>query len=203
MPYVVGLTGGIGSGKSAVADAFARLGVDLVDADTLAHRLSSPGEAGFDAILAAIPDTALTSAGELDRTELRRRVFADPVLRTRLERALHPLIGAAAKHAIARWRGAYGVVVVPLLLERGGMVGIVDRILVVDCPEDEQVRRVVARSGMKPAEVRAIMATQLGRAGRLAAADDVFDNSGSPEAIGPAVAELDRHYRQLAHSPAH
>ncbi len=203
MPYVVGLTGGIGSGKSAVADAFARLGVDLVDADAIAHRLSARGESGFDAILAAIPDAVLTPSGELDRAELRRRVFADPVLRTRLERALHPLIAAAAKREIMRWRGAYGVIVVPLLLERGGMVGVVDRILVIDCPEEEQVRRVVARSAMTPAEVRAIMATQLGRAGRLAAADDVFDNSGSPEAIGPAVAELDRRYRQMAHSPTH
>jgi dephospho-CoA kinase len=125
-------------------------------------------------------------------------VFADPTKRMQLENALHPLIGAEARRRIARWTGPYGLVVVPLLLEREGLRAVVDRVLVVDCPEEEQVRRVVARSGIAPAEVRAIMATQQPREQRLAAADDVIDNAGAPEAIAPQVAKLDRRYRELS-----
>jgi len=201
MPFVVGLTGGIGSGKSAVANAFASLGVEIVDADLLAHRLSAPGQPGYAAIREAFPDVELTPDGEIDRARLRSRVFADPRARVRLEAALHPLIAATAKREIAAWRGPYGVTVVPLLLERGKLASAVDRILVVDCPEDAQISRVVARSGMTPAEVRAIMATQSSREARLAAADDVIDNAGPPEAIAPQVAKLDARYRELAASP--
>jgi dephospho-CoA kinase len=200
MPFVVGLTGGIGSGKSAVASAFALLGVEIVDADLLAHQLSAPGQPGYAAIRAQFPDVELTPDGEIDRARLRSRVFADPAARVRLEAALHPLIAAAAKREIAAWRGPYGVTVVPLLLERGKLASAVDRILVVDCPEEAQVSRVVARSGMAPAEVRAIMATQSSREGRLTAADDVIDNGGPPEALAPQVARLDRRYRELAAS---
>ena len=201
MPFVVGLTGGIGSGKSAVANAFASLGVEIVDADLLAHRLSAPGQPGYAAIREAFPDVELTPDTEIDRARLRSRVFADPRARVRLEAALHPLIAATAKREIAAWRGPYGVTVVPLLLERGKLASAVDRILVVDCPEDAQISRVVARSGMTPAEVRAIMATQSSREARLAAADDVIDNAGPPEAIAPQVAKLDARYRELAASP--
>jgi dephospho-CoA kinase len=196
--FVVGLTGGIGSGKTAVADAFAALGVEIVDTDVLAHRLSSAGEPGFGAIRRIFGDSVVGSDGELDRSALRRRVFADTAARAELEGILHPLIRAEAARAMHRWRGAYGIVVVPLLLEREGIRSIVDRILVVDCPEDEQVRRVVARSALAPEEVRAIMATQLDRAQRLAAADDVIDNSGPPAAIAPQAHALDLRYRELA-----
>ena len=198
MTYVVGLTGGIGSGKTAVADAFARLGVEIVDADAIAHRLSASGQPGFAAIRAALGDGVLRPDGEIDRDAVRRLVFSDADARARLESALHPLIGAEARRQAARWTGAYGVFVVPLLLERGGLRSVVDRILVVDCSEDDQVSRVVARSALTPAEVRAIMATQVGRAQRLAAADDVVDNSGPPEAIVPQVAALDSRYRRLS-----
>jgi dephospho-CoA kinase len=201
MAFVVGLTGGIGSGKSAVANAFASLGVEIVDADLLAHRLSAPGQPGYAAIRDEFPDVELTPDGEIDRARLRSRVFVDPAARVRLEAALHPLIAAAAKRQIAAWHGPYGVTVVPLLLERGKLASAVDRILVVDCPEDAQISRVVARSGMTPAEVRAIMATQSSRDARLAAADDVIDNGGPPEAIAPQVERLDRRYRELATSP--
>jgi dephospho-CoA kinase len=196
--YVVGLTGGIGSGKTAVADAFGRLGIEIVDTDQLAHQLSASGEPGFAAVRAALTDVPLLADGEIDRAALRRIVFADPIKRMRLENALHPLISAEARRQIARWTGPYGLVVVPLLLEREGLRAVVDRVLVVDCPEDEQVRRVVARSGIAPAEVRAIMATQLTRERRLAAADDVIDNAGAPHTIAPQVAALDRRYRELA-----
>jgi dephospho-CoA kinase len=198
MAYVVGLTGGIGSGKSEVADAFAALGIEIVDTDALAHRLSSPGERGLAAIREAFGDGVLTADGELDRASLRRRVFSDAVARDKLEAALHPLIRAEAEREIRRWRGSYGIVIVPLLLERGGLRSIIDRVLVVDCPEDEQVRRVIARSGLAADEVRAIMATQLTRERRIAAADDILDNSGPIASIESQVHALDRRYRELA-----
>jgi dephospho-CoA kinase len=198
MAYVVGLTGGIGSGKTAVADAFAALGIEIVDADALAHRLSAAGERGFAAIRDEFGEGVVRPDGELDRAALRRLVFADAAARARLEAILHPLIRAEAERQVRDWRGPYGIVVVPLLLEHQGLRSIIDRILIVDCPEDEQVRRVVARSGLGAEEVRAVMATQLDRAQRLAAADDVLDNSGAIAAIAPQVRALDRRYRELA-----
>jgi dephospho-CoA kinase len=198
MAYVVGMTGGIGSGKTEVAKAFSALGIEVADADVISHRLSMPGHAGHAAIAAAFDAGVLLPSGELDRAELRHRAFADRQARARLEAAVHPLIKRELYREIAAWRGIYGVVVVPLLLERGGLAKEMDRVLVVDCSEDEQVRRVVARSGLSPAEVRAIMATQLDRLTRLRDADDVLDNSGSPDAIAPQVAELDRRYKELA-----
>ena len=198
MAYVVGLTGGIGSGKTAVAEAFARLGIEIIDADAIAHELSASGQPGHAAIRAALGAAALRPDGEIDRDAVRRLVFSDAGARARLESALHPLIGAEARRRAVQWTGPYGVVVVPLLLERGGLRSIVDRILVVDCPEEDQVSRVVARSALTPKEIRAIMATQVSRSQRLAAADDVLDNSGPPEAIAPQVRLLDSRYRRLA-----
>ena len=198
MTLVVGLTGGIGSGKSAVAAAFRALGVEVVDADEVAHELSAPGHEGHRAVVAAFGDSVLAADGTLDRAKLRERAFADPSFRVRLEAALHPPIREEIRRRVAAWRGDYGLLVVPLLFERGGTAERADRVLVVDCPEDEQVRRVGRRSGLAPAEVRAIMATQLGRADRLARADDVIDNSGPPEALAGAVARLDASYRALA-----
>jgi len=195
---VVGLTGGIGSGKSAVATAFRALGVEVVDADEVAHELSAPGREGHRAVVDAFGPSVLAADGTLDRARLREGAFADPAFRERLEAALHPPIRAEIRRRVALWRGAYGMLVVPLLFERGGAAALADRVLVVDCPEDEQVRRVGARSGLAPAEVRAIMATQLPRAERVARADDVIDNSGPPGALAGAVARLDASYRALA-----
>ncbi|HEX7329801.1 MAG TPA: dephospho-CoA kinase [Casimicrobiaceae bacterium] len=201
-PLAVGLTGGIGSGKTAVADAFARLGVPVVDTDLLAHELSRRSEAGYQAIVERFGAEFVDASGELDRAKLRRRAFDDATVRHDLEALLHPLIRARAEAAIARWTAPYGIVVVPLLFERGGLRERVARVLVVDCSEDEQIRRVRARSGLTEAEVRAIMATQLARDARLAGADDVIDNSGSPDRIGPQVAALDQRYRELARGNA-
>ena len=198
MTFIVGLTGGIGSGKSAVADAFAALGIDVTDTDRLAHALSAPGTPGQEAIAAAFGAGVVRPDGTIDRAALRRQAFADPAARARLEAILHPLIGTAARDEIARWTSPYGILVVPLLLERSGLKSLVQRILVVDCPEDEQVRRVAARSGLAADEVRAIMATQLGRDKRIEGADDVLDNAGEIGAIAPQVAEFDRRYRVLA-----
>jgi dephospho-CoA kinase len=196
---VVGLTGGIGSGKSAVADAFAALGVDITDTDRIAHAVTTPGAPGYDAVLAAFGPSFRANDGTLDRARLRRHVFEDADARRKLEAILHPLIRATARHELARWTGPYGILVVPLLLERGGLAD-VDRVLVVDCDEDEQVRRVVARSGLASDEVRAIMATQLPRAERLARADDIVDNNGPIAALAQQVTALDRRYRALARS---
>ena len=197
-PYLVGLTGGIGSGKSAVAAAFAARGADVLDADEVAHAISRRGEPGHRAVVDALGESFLTAGGELDRAALRRRAFDDATFRRDLEQLLHPLIAARFDEAIARLHGPYGLLVVPLLLERGGLRKRVSRILVVDCPEQEQVRRVQLRSGITADEVRRIMATQLPRAERLAQADDVIDNSGPPEALAPQVERLDRRYRRLA-----
>lgn len=197
-PYIVGLTGGIGSGKSVVAEAFAGLGIDVTDTDRLAHAVTGAGTSGLESVAAAFGDSVLNADGTLDRPALRRLVFADADARNRLESILHPLIGAAARAEVARWRSPYGILVVPLLLERGGMRALVQRVLVVDCPEEEQLRRVGERSGLAADEIRAIMATQCTRAERLARADDVVDNSGAREAIAPQVAALDARYRALA-----
>ena len=197
-PYLVGLTGGIGSGKSAVAAAFAARGADVLDADDVAHAISRRGEPGHRAVVDALGESFMTASGELDRAALRRRAFDDATFRRDLEQLLHPLIAARLDEAIAGLRGPYGLLVVPLLLERGGLRKRVARILVVDCPEQEQVRRVQLRSGITADEVRRIMATQLPRAERLAQADDVIDNSGPPEALAPQVERLDRRYRRLA-----
>ena len=201
MTFVVGLTGGIGSGKSAVADAFRALGVETVDADEVAHELARPGGAGHRAVVDAFGPGVLAPDGTLDRPELRRRAFSDPGFRSRLEAAQHPAIGAEIRRRIADWRGEYGLMVVPLLFERGATSSLARRVLVVDCPEDEQVRRVRARSGLDESQVRAIMATQLPRAERLARADDVIDNGGPREALVPAVRALDERYRALAARP--
>jgi dephospho-CoA kinase len=199
--FVVGLTGGIGSGKSAVAEVFEGLGVDVTDADRLAHALTAAGQPGHAAVLAAFGPGFLCSDGTLDRARLRRLVFGDAAARSRLEAILHPLIREATRREVAAWTSPYGLLVVPLLLDRGSLSG-VDRVLVVDCPEDDQVRRVMARSGLPAADARAIMATQLPRAERLARADDVLDNAGPVSAIAPQVAELDHRYRLLAAATA-
>jgi dephospho-CoA kinase len=202
-PFVVGLTGGIGSGKSAAADRFAALGAVIVDTDAIAHELTVPGGTAIDPLRAAFGAGILTTGGALDRAAMRTRVFADPAARSRLEAILHPLIRAESEARIRRAATndfrSYVVLVVPLLAESGGYRDRVDRVLVVDCPEETQVARVMARNGLAREEVAAIMAAQAGRARRLSIADDVIDNSGSPEALRAAVALLHERYLSAAH----
>lgn len=195
---LIGLTGGIGSGKSEVATAFAACGADVLDADEIAHAISKRGEAGHRAVVDSLGREFVRDDGELDRAALRRRAFDDATFRRDLEHLLHPLILARLEDAIGDFRAPYGILVVPLLLERGGLRRRVARVLVVDCPEQEQIRRVQLRSGLAADEVRRIMATQLPRGERLAEADDVIDNSGPVSAVAPQVARLDRRYRELA-----
>ncbi|MFZ5508904.1 MAG: dephospho-CoA kinase [Pseudomonadota bacterium] len=198
--YIVGLTGGIGSGKSAAAERFAELGAAVVDTDAVAHELTRPGGAAMEPIRAAFGETVITPEGALDRGAMRRLVFRDAEAKGRLEAILHPMIRAETdrRARAALTAGApYIVLVVPLLVESGSYRRRVNRVAVVDCDEQTQVRRVVARSGLTPEEVRAIMATQVSRAQRLAAADDVIDNEGDLAALRAQVDALHRKYLEL------
>lgn len=191
---VIGLTGGIGSGKSTVAELFAERGAAVIDTDVIARQLVARGTPALADIRAAFSDAVLDSAGELDRAALRRLIFADHAARERLEAILHPRIRAEVARALASVRAPYAVVVIPLLIETGAYREVLDRILVVDCPEALQIERVMARNGRSADEVRAIMAAQASRSARLAAADDVIENTGSADALRSAVADLHRRY---------
>lgn len=200
-PYVVGLTGGIGSGKSAAADAFARLGAAVVDTDAIAHELTGPGGDAMPDIRAAFGDAVVAADGRLDRAAMRRLAFADPAARRRLESILHPMIRAESDRRCraATAAGApYVILAVPLLIESGTYRQRVGRVAVVDCREETQVARVMRRSGLAGEEVRRIMAAQVSRSERLAAADDVIDNEADLAALAGRVAELDRQYREYA-----
>lgn len=198
MPYVVGLTGGIGSGKSAAADEFARLGATLVDTDAIAHQLTRPAGGAMAQIRALFGDSAVAADGSMDRRSVRQLVFADPAARARLEGVLHPMIREESRRQVEVSRGAYVVLVVPLLIESPGYRDRVQRVLVVDCDEATQLARVTARSGLAPDEVRRIIAAQIARADRLAAADDVIDNSGTLAALQQQVVALHARYLDLA-----
>lgn len=198
--WVVGLTGGIGSGKSSVAEAFAALGVAVVDTDELAHRLTAPFGSAIDPLCAAFGRNILTPEGALDRQAMRQRVFADPAAREQLEQILHPRIRALADDELVAADAAYAVLVVPLLVEKreSGWGARVQRTLVVDCPRETQISRVMARNGLPREAVEAILAAQASREARLAVADDVIDNSGAPGAWQQKLQDLDRMYRCLS-----
>ena len=196
--YVVGLTGGIGSGKSAAADEFARLGAAVVDTDLIAHRLTGPGGAALPAIQRLFGEGFVLSSGAMDRKRMRERVFADAAARKSLESVLHPMIREESERQIAAAAGTYVVHVVPLLVESGDFRRRVDRVLVVDCPEATQIARVRARSGLSGDEALAIVQSQASRAERLAAADDVIDNGGTLEDLRRQVAALHAKYAAMA-----
>ena len=194
MPYVVGLTGGIGSGKSAAADAFARLGATVVDTDAIAHELTGPGGAAIPEIQRQFGKAFVDGTGAMDRKRMRDLVFSDAEEKQRLEALLHPMIRAESARRVGAAAGPYAVLVVPLLVESAGYRERVDRVLVVDCPEAVQIARVMQRSNLPEAQVRRILASQVSREKRLAAADDVIDNSGSIAALQQRVAELHDQY---------
>jgi dephospho-CoA kinase len=198
MGYVVGLTGGIGSGKSEVARCFAALGADIIDADAVSHRLTQPGAPGWQALRAEFGSNYFLASEELDRVGLRRAVFANPTIKARLEQILHPLIAAEIDNELAACRAPYAILMVPLLIETGRYKDRIDRLLVVDCPEATQIARVKARSRLSEQEIAAIMAAQASRADRLAAADDVIDNGGPLDRLDAQVERLDGCYRAEA-----
>ncbi|OLZ79249.1 dephospho-CoA kinase [Chromobacterium violaceum] len=175
---VVGLTGGIGSGKSAAADRFAELGVPVIDTDSIAHQLTGPGGAAMTEIVRVFGPGVVAGDGSLDRAAMRARVFAEPEERKRLEAILHPAIHAESVRRLQAAVGDYAVLVVPLLFESDRYAPLLARALVVDCSEEVQVERVMRRSKLSADAVRAIMAAQLPRSERLRRADDVIDNSG-------------------------
>ncbi len=197
-PFIVGLTGGIGSGKSAAAERFAALGATVIDTDVIAHELTASGGKAMAAIRAAFGEDVIGADGALDRGAMRTRVFADEPARKRLEAILHPMIRAESARRCEMAETPYVVLAVPLLVESGHWQERCDRVCVIDCPEDEQVRRVITRSGLDAAQVRAIMATQASRETRLAAADDVVDNSGDLHTLQRQIEALDALYRTLA-----
>jgi dephospho-CoA kinase len=200
MVFCVGLTGGIGSGKSAAASLFGKFGAAVVDTDEISHALTAPAGAAIAAIREHFGPGFVAADGGLDRARMRSLVFSDPVARKKLEAILHPLIRERTRAAVASARAPYVVVVVPLLFETGTYLDLVRRVLVVDCEENEQVRRVAARSDITAGEIRRIMAAQLPRAERLKRADDVIDNSGDLEALRDQVARLHNKYLDLARS---
>ncbi|WP_418333297.1 dephospho-CoA kinase [Pseudothauera hydrothermalis] len=196
--YIVGLTGGIGSGKSAVADGFARLGAAVVDTDRIAHVLTAPGGAAMAQIEAAFGPSVIAADGALDRAAMRELAFSDAAARARLEAILHPLIRSESARQCAAAQAPYVVLVVPLLIESGHWRKRCDRLCVVDCPEALQIERVRVRSALPEAQIRAIMAAQASRAERLAVADDVIDNSGTLAELAPRIEALHRRYLALA-----
>lgn len=198
MKFVVGITGGIGSGKSAAAEEFARLGATVVDTDLIARELTETGGAALPHIKSLFGAAFITQHGAMDRDAMRKHVFSDPAAKQALEKLLHPMIRAEADRRIAGSTGPYVIYVVPLLIESGGQRDRVQRILVVDAPEDLQVERVRTRSGLSDKEIRSIIAQQAARQARLAAADDVIENSGSLDALRKQVAALDARYRKMA-----
>lgn len=194
---VIALTGGIGSGKSTVAERFAARRAGLVDADQISHALTAPASPVLDEIAALFGPELIDDSGALDRAVLRERVFRDPDARTRLEALLHPRIETAMRAELAALTTPYALLVIPLLFETG-LERLVERVLVVDLPETEQIRRVEQRSGLARAQIKRIMAAQMSRQERCARADDLIDNSGSPDQLEPQVERLHQHYLHLA-----
>ncbi len=200
-PLRVGLTGGIASGKSAAAEVFARLGTVVLDSDRIAREVVEPGMPALAALVADFGAGILDRSGCLDRRRLRDLIFADPDARQRAESILHPAIIDELRRRSEAAGGPYQVLVIPLLVE-GGHQGLVDRVLVVDCPEELQVERLLRRDGETPRSARRALAAQATRAERLAAADDVIVNDRGLDELAAEVAALDRRYLALASAGA-
>lgn len=196
-PLLIALTGGIASGKTAVAELFAKLGVAVLDTDQIARDVVEPGTPALAQLVSDFGPDILDQAGRLDRARMRDRVFADPSQRKKLESILHPAIRQELQRRSAAADGSYQVHVIPLLVE-SSQRGNYDRVLVVDCPEDEQLRRLASRDGSSPEQARSILAAQASREQRLSVADDVIVNTGTVDDLPPFVATLHRNYELLA-----
>ncbi|HCD55364.1 MAG: dephospho-CoA kinase [Haliea sp.] len=198
MAFIVGITGGIGSGKTAVTDRFARHGITVVDADIVARIVVEPGTPALAAIAERFGAGLLQPDGGLDRAALRRIVFADPAQRAWLEQLTHPLIGEEIQRQLAASRSPYTLLSSPLLLESATQRALTSLVVVVDVPEAVQLARTVQRDSNDADQVKRIMAAQLPRAERLALADIVLDNSGPLDALDGVVAELHKEFLQRA-----
>ncbi|MGE5337212.1 MAG: dephospho-CoA kinase [Gemmatimonadota bacterium] len=201
--FAVGLTGGIGSGKSLIADEFARLGAHVVDADAIAHALTRPGGKAIEPIRARFGGAFVGADGALDRAALRLLVFQDSAARLALEKILHPMIRAEAEAQAGAAPDAapYVLFVIPLLIESGVWRARVDRVLVIDCAIQTQIARVMQRSGLDEAATRAVISSQAARSVRLDAADDILVNEGAPHAALRRTAWLHAHYSQRGRTP--
>lgn len=198
MPFCVGLTGGIGSGKSTAAEMFRELGAAVVDTDELSRELTTAGGGAMPEIRKQFGPEYVATDGSLDRDRMRRLVFGNAAEKEKLEAILHPLIRAASRERVAAASASYVILVVPLLFETGACLDLAKRVLVVDCSEERQIERATRRSRIAADEVRAIMASQLARAARRARADDVIDNDGGMEALRRQVGALHARYLTLA-----
>jgi dephospho-CoA kinase len=197
MPYTVGLTGGIASGKTLVGDAFTALGVPVADADQIARAVVAPGSEALTQIVDEFGAECLLPDGSLNRRWMRERVFENPEARKRLEALTHPRIQVRMQAWRDMQQAPYCILMVPLLLETGDD-SLIDRVLVVDAAEHDQMRRLVQRDRLTEKLARQIMAAQLSRRGRLALADDVIDNTGGLADLAPQVEQLHRRYLELA-----
>ncbi|WAG16053.1 dephospho-CoA kinase [Aeromonas hydrophila] len=200
--YVVAITGGIGSGKTTVANQFAELGIEVVDADIIAREVVEPGTPALAAIATHFGPEVITPDGQLDRRRLRERVFTDPQTKSWLNALLHPLIRTEMQRQCAAARSPYCLLVVPLLVENR-LTALANRVLVIDVDEATQIERTCRRDGVSHEEAQAILAAQASRAERLAAADDVLDNqNGTPEAIKSRILALHETYLAFASQQA-
>ena len=195
-PFRVALTGGIASGKSVVADMFAELGIPIIDTDLIAREVVAPGQPALEDIRDRFGESMLTADGRLDRAAMRKHVFSDQRARADLEALLHPRIATETIRQADAAEGPYQVVVVPLLVG-SKLRDLVDRILVVDCSEETQIRRLLARDMETEEQARRILAAQSSRDERLAIADDIIGNEGSLAATRKRVRSLDRKYRRI------
>lgn len=194
----IGVTGGLGAGKSTVSRMFAKLGVPVVDTDEISRELTASGGAAISAIRDGFGDSVFNLDGNLNRAALRAQILEDDGARRRLERILHPLIRAQVEKRLAVVEAPYVLVVIPLLVETGAYDNLLDRVLVVDCDESTQLQRSLARGGWSETEIRAMMARQASRKGRLARADDVLDTDCDLVELDSRVSALDKKYRLLS-----
>ena len=199
-PLRIGLTGGIASGKSTIADMFAELGVPIIDTDVIAREIVKPGAAALGEIRARFGDEFIDAAGNLDRAAMRKLVFANDSARLNLEAILHPRIGTETRRQADAAGGPYQIIVVPLLAD-SPLLQFVDRVLVVDCDEDTQIERLLARDAETIDQARSILAAQASREQRLELADDVVDNGRDIDSARGQVATLDTAYRLICDSP--
>lgn len=198
MALIVGLTGGIGCGKSSACDLFAELGVDVIDTDQISHQLTAPGGGAVAAIRQLFGNDYITAEGALDRRKMRERVFTDRSWRAKLEQLLHPRILAETAQRILRSQSIYVIVAIPLLFETGDYDHLIDRVLVIDCDEALQLARTMARSGLSHDTVRTIMAAQVGRHQRLEKADDVIINNSDLNDLKRQVVQMHQKYINLS-----
>lgn len=199
MVYAVALTGGIGSGKTTISDMFAELGVEVIDTDEIARALTGKAQPAVRDIADKFGPEIIDSDGSLNRDRMRELVFSDPQAKETLQNILHPLIRAEVQRRLAASTAPYALVVVPLLVESRGY-GFANRIVVVDCSEEQQIERVAHRSGLPQEQIRAIIASQASRSERLSVANDVIHNDGEISALRSQVQKLHQHYLSLANA---